>query len=195
MDGKYLPNQRIILSRVAEEFESSEIPVREAIKHLTADGYVVQKPYVGAVVVDIGFEDIMKIYEVRIILEEKAVKLAVKNITPKIVDQLEHKVKSIEKDIKDKDFKSAGDHYKKFYQLFYEPCGNEYLCKTIFGLWDLTYRRPGMLAVNLKRTKTSLEGLKSIIRAIKKSDIKLIEKLMKKQKANAIDGWKQLYKI
>src|SRR5699024_1202085 len=53
LDGIYTSGFRIIIDRIAKEINVSAIPVREAIRHLEADGLIEYEPYKGAVVASI----------------------------------------------------------------------------------------------------------------------------------------------
>ena len=194
LSGKYKPHQRIILSDIANKFSSSEIPVREAIRHLSAEGIVVNTPYVGAVVTSIDLQDIVKLYDIRKVIEGMAVRMAAENVTPKKIDQLEHTIKMIQKKFEEQKYESVGLLYKKFYSIIYSACENEYLYKIIFDLWDLSFRSPGILAGIRTRTQQSIKGLKKIVRALKKSDSELVEKLMIRQKEDALAAWIKFYK-
>lgn len=194
LKGKYKPHERIILSALAKRFNCSEIPVREAIKLLTADGLVINKPYVGAVVKRIDLEDITKLYDIRKLLEVMAVKMAAKNIKNRDIVKLENTISSIELAFKEKKYESVSRLYKNFYSTIYSNCDNDYLYKVIFDLWDLSFRNPGLLSSIPGRDKQSIQGLKAIVRALKKTDIKLAAKLIAKQKENALASWKIIYK-
>jgi DNA-binding GntR family transcriptional regulator len=80
INGKYKPNERIVISDVAREFGASDIPVREAMRHLESDGLIQSKPYVGAIVTNFDLADIRKIYQIRAVLEGLATRQAVDRI-------------------------------------------------------------------------------------------------------------------
>ena len=48
LTGAYGPGYRVVIDAIAEEFEISALPVREAIRRLEAEGLVVYRPNVGA---------------------------------------------------------------------------------------------------------------------------------------------------
>jgi DNA-binding GntR family transcriptional regulator len=48
LSGAYGPGYRVVIDALAEEFEISALPVREAIRRLEAEGLVVYRPNVGA---------------------------------------------------------------------------------------------------------------------------------------------------
>src|SRR5881397_1877240 len=48
LDGTYGPGYRVVIDALAEEFEVSALPVREAIRRLEAEGLVIFRPNAGA---------------------------------------------------------------------------------------------------------------------------------------------------
>ena len=46
--GKYKPNERLIITKIAERFGVSQIPVREALQQLASDGYIIFSAHTGA---------------------------------------------------------------------------------------------------------------------------------------------------
>src|SRR3954465_8238993 len=76
LDGHYSPGQRIVETRVAEEFGVSQAPVREALRELEILRLVVSEPFRGARVRDVSTREIAQAYPVRAALEELAARLA-----------------------------------------------------------------------------------------------------------------------
>lgn len=66
---------------VARLFNVSKIPVREALKRLEAEGLVEFKRNKGAVVTRISEPELAQMFEVRVLLEVQAIRLAVPNMT------------------------------------------------------------------------------------------------------------------
>src|ERR1700730_17057097 len=48
LSGAYSPGYRVVIDGLAEEFQVSALPVREAIRRLEAEGLVVYRPNAGA---------------------------------------------------------------------------------------------------------------------------------------------------
>lgn len=76
LDGTYAPGDRIVESRVARELETSQAPVREAIRELQGFGLVTVKPYCGACVREVGEAEMVEAAEVRSVLEGFAARKA-----------------------------------------------------------------------------------------------------------------------
>lgn len=74
--GQALPQ-----SELASGFGVSIIPVREALKHLEAEGLVTFQPNRGAMVMGLDASDILEYSQIRALLEEQAARDAVANLT------------------------------------------------------------------------------------------------------------------
>jgi GntR family transcriptional regulator, carbon starvation induced regulator len=69
LDGELVPGQRLHANGLAERWEVSPTPLREAFQRLAADGLVDMLPQRGARVADLSVDDATEIYELRLILE------------------------------------------------------------------------------------------------------------------------------
>jgi DNA-binding GntR family transcriptional regulator len=76
LDGTYAPGERLIETRLAREFETSQVPVREALRELEALRFVESEPFRGARVRAVTREEIAEIFPVRSAIEEVAVREA-----------------------------------------------------------------------------------------------------------------------
>ena len=85
--GVLKPGERIMEIKLAEELGVSRTPVREAIRKLELEGYVVMMPRRGTYVADMSIRDINEIFEIRTALESLSNSLAAEHITE---DELEH---------------------------------------------------------------------------------------------------------
>ncbi len=99
------PGDRIVESELAQAFNVSRTPVREALRVLEAEGLLRRIPRKGLFVRGITREDVVEIYSIRIALESLAVSEAVDRITPveisrlaKLVDQMKKYTESKESD-------------------------------------------------------------------------------------------------
>ena len=77
LDGTIPAGSRILARSLAERFQVSIVPVREAIKRLVAEGLLVSSPQRATFAAEIGFEDISGVYDVRQILEVELARRAV----------------------------------------------------------------------------------------------------------------------
>jgi DNA-binding GntR family transcriptional regulator len=88
LDGRYPPGARIVETRVAKEFGTSQAPVREALRDLEALGVVETAPFRGARVRQPSTEELLEAFEVRSILEAHGAVLAMEIMTAEDLDKL-----------------------------------------------------------------------------------------------------------
>lgn len=75
------PGTRLRQEKLAELFRTSRIPVREALRALEYEGLVSSMPRRGFTVTELDADDIEEVYDLRIVLESHAVRLAVPLMT------------------------------------------------------------------------------------------------------------------
>ncbi|MDF5755604.1 GntR family transcriptional regulator [Spongiactinospora sp. TRM90649] len=76
MTGAAPPGTKIITRVVAEAVGISETPVREAIKQLCSEEWLVERPHVGAVVADFTVQNVRELYGIRAALTSLALQLS-----------------------------------------------------------------------------------------------------------------------
>ena len=87
--GQLSPGQKLGQEELARSLGLSREPVRSAILQLAADGLVVVHANRGAVVRSLSVEQIREIYELRILLESRALMLGISSMTPDRLARLE----------------------------------------------------------------------------------------------------------
>lgn len=88
LSGTLPPGTRLRQEKLAGRFGTSRIPVREALRALEYEGLVRSVPYRGFTVTQLDADDIEEVYDLRIVLESHAVRLAVPLITDEDLREL-----------------------------------------------------------------------------------------------------------
>jgi DNA-binding GntR family transcriptional regulator len=89
VSGELPAGSKIDQNAVAEEFGVSRMPVREALRHLDAEGFVTLLSHRGAIVSQLSEDDIVHAYEIRAVLSGLAAKLSVPHFDDETVPALE----------------------------------------------------------------------------------------------------------
>ncbi len=77
--GEIAQGESLSEVKLAEQFETSRTPVREACIHLYKEGFLRSTPNKGYVVTEISLDEIRELYQLRRILEPEAAALAASN--------------------------------------------------------------------------------------------------------------------
>ncbi len=89
LSGAFEPGERLAEERLSAELGVSRVPVREALRHLAAEGLVVLRPRRGAVVFSHTPEEMRDLVEVRATLEGLNARLAARRHDPRQMAELE----------------------------------------------------------------------------------------------------------
>ncbi len=132
--GVLRPDQRLVEQDLAERLRLSRTPLREALHQLEVKGYVVKSPSSGYVVAYHTKDDIKDIFEVREILETRAMQLACTCIKQdqigRATEYLDHEKDSLKS-------ASAMWHWNDlFHDEMYSACGNKLLIFMIQNVRD-----------------------------------------------------------
>lgn len=89
MAGHYAPGEQLKEEHLAADLKVSRTPVRAALKRLTRDGMVVAETNRGVFVAEWTEQDIIEVFELRLLLEPQATALAARRATAEQVAALE----------------------------------------------------------------------------------------------------------
>jgi DNA-binding GntR family transcriptional regulator len=87
--GTITPGTRLRQVDIAQRFGVSTTPVREAFATLAREGLVSQDAHRGAIVFAPSVDELAEIYEIRVILEPAATRIAATKMTPDELEELE----------------------------------------------------------------------------------------------------------
>jgi DNA-binding GntR family transcriptional regulator len=179
--GRYVPGQRLIESDFLSETGFSRGPLREALRHLEADGVVLLEKNRGAVVRRYSRDEIRNLYEVRELLETHAARLAARRVVDD--DRAAASIEGSRRRMRRTLVKDAIAEYTRentrFHVLVAEASGNPWLKRIIETLQLPVDRLAVLQLVTLGASKSSLSEHEEIIDAILAGDAARAEKAMR----------------
>lgn len=89
MNGDFLPGQRLVVRELSERFETSAMPVREALRQFVGDEALFDHPHRGVIVPDATIDVIADVVRVRCMMEGSATEWAASTITSGELDAIE----------------------------------------------------------------------------------------------------------
>jgi len=167
--GVLEPGERLMEIQLAEELGVSRTPIREAIRKLELEGFVVMIPRKGAYVAGVSYKDVKDVFEIRAALEGLAAGLAAEKITDEEIEQME-RVLHYEKEPDNLEEMVQSD--TDFHALLYKASRNEKLIWILGNLREQIQRfRSTSLAVP-GRVKNAIAEHREILEAIARHDVK-----------------------
>ena len=127
LDGTYPPGSRVVESQLAHEFDTSQAPVREALRDLEGMRFIKRQPHVGALVHAVTVEELGQIYPVRAALEELAGRAAAARMTDEILAALDEELQAMYRAAEAGDIHKQLVHDARFHEIIIETSGNQAL--------------------------------------------------------------------
>lgn len=131
VDGTLKPGDRLKELQIADEFGTSQAPVREAIRSLQALGYVEHIPHVGALIKTFSPKEIEEAHQVREALEGHCLILANIEITQLVAELTQH-TDTMHKAMLQGDIKTFSMADNLFHRTIVEFSGNN----SMLDIWD-----------------------------------------------------------
>lgn len=176
ISGQLPPGERLMEVQLAEEMGVSRTPVREAIRRLELEGFVVMIPRKGAYVAGLSVKDIVNIFEIRTSLEQLAVSLAAERMTEDELETLERMIVEMTDTSKDADAETWTELDKRFHHLLYEYSRNERLVQMMENIAEQINRYRVITLSNLEVRQHTVEEHTRIVEAIAERNINEAQK-------------------
>ena len=169
--GLLRPGERLMEIQLAEELGVSRTPVREAIRKLDQEGFVVMMPRRGAYVANMSIRDVNEIFEIRTALESLSNGLAAERITGEELEELQSLLVQIGKYIEEDNMDKIVDTDIEFHELLYRVSRNSRLEGIISNLREQLTRFRTLSMSHPGRLEATLEEHRAIVDAIAKGDV------------------------
>lgn len=170
------PGERLMEMDLADEMGVSRTPVREAIRKLELEGYVVMIPRKGAYVAGLSIKDINEVFEIRGALESLAAGLAAQRATEKEIEEMELNLAMESSHFESSDLLKTIEVDTKFHELIFNASRNSRLLIMVKELREQVQRfRTTTLAVP-GRMKFALDEHREIVEAIANRDVEAAQR-------------------
>ncbi len=182
VNGHLKPGTKLAQKKIAEELLISEIPVREAIKRLQAEGMVTVTPHAGAQVAALNQEEIGEALAIRSVLEGFAARTGVSRATRRDVEKLESILGKMKKCVDEKDDARYGMLNQEFHKTLYALSPYKRLQKMISEIWYGAERSRSVFALVPGRPEASYEEHRQILEALRTGDEEKVEELVRQHR-------------
>ncbi|MCR5757613.1 MAG: GntR family transcriptional regulator [Selenomonas sp.] len=184
-NGVLRPGERVMEIQLAEELGVSRTPVREALRKLELEGYVVMMPRRGTYVASMSIRDINEIFEIRTALESLSNGLAADHITDEELEHLQRLLVIIGGYIKEGNIDKIVETDIEFHDTMYHAARNERLVGVISNLRDQLTRFRTLSMSYPGRLEETLEEHRLIVEAIANGDRKTASKAAERHMENS----------
>lgn len=179
------PGERLMEIQLAEEMGVSRTPVREAIRKLELEGFVVMVPRKGAYVAGISMKDIADVFEIRAAMEGLAAGLAAERITEEELEQLERILVKVGECVNNSDLEKLIEVDTEFHDTLFKASRNERLVQIVSNLREQIQRFRTASLATPGRMQFALQEHKNIVEAVSDRNVELAQSLAREHIENA----------
>ncbi len=157
LDGTYSAGAQLKELTLAREFSVSQAPIREALRELEGSGLVTSERYRGTRVRGADYKEMRESYELRSMMEERAVQLAAP-LAANVLDELDQHVRAMARAVRAADAERYIDEALSFHRRLMEASGN----RTFLSIWDSLHWNV-RARIALRRFAQTGSGLKPLV--------------------------------
>lgn len=177
ISGDLKPGQHLMESELANDLGVSRTRVREALRKLEQEGFVVIIARKGAYVADISLKEIVDVFEIRGALEGLAAELAAERASDEKIEEMERCLVELSAMIEAKDLKRIVEIDSRFHEILYSSSRNERLSQLLSLLREQIHRFRTRTMTHPSRMRVALEEHRRIIEAVAARDGALARRL------------------
>ncbi len=172
--GSIAPGDILSENRLSRELNMSRTPIREALRALSAEGFVEVHNGIGAYVKKLSSKDMEDLFEVRCLLELRAVRTSIYRITDEEIDDLADRFRSELARSRQGGTLKRGEFSEldwTLHSLLVERCTNQYIKTIVADNVSNLRRYQSMSFEALNDVRESVEQHLEILKYLKQRDL------------------------
>lgn len=191
VDGTYGPGYRLVIDQLARELGVSSVPIREAIRRLEAENWVVVERNVGAQVAGLDIERWVEGMTVLALLEGNATALAAPTLRAEDLARARAGNEMMRAALAEFDLGAVTRLNREFHFALYASCPNSTLVELIAQTWDRLEGMRRSLSFYLgRRALDSLEEHERLIELIEEgADERVVEETARSHKLRTAEAY------
>ena len=179
--GELKPGEKLGEVELAERFELSRTPIREAIRQLEVEGLAVRTRYMGASVRQLTPADILALLDIREVLEGLVARMATRSMDRLHLKSLKQHFRRMDVAVKANDVEAYLDSALDFRRELIEVCRSPMISQYVAGIDNLLRLISSRTAQIPGRMPAALEDHARLLDAIERGDPLLAEQLNRKR--------------
>lgn len=193
IDCKLEPNMQIVIKSIAIHMNISEIPIREALKRLISENFVVENNS-NLTVAPITKEDFLDIIELRLGLEKIAIKIAARKMNFQKIEKLRDIITKMKSSFDSADLVTYDKLHMEFHLTICLMCEVAPLNSALKEAFEHHDRYKRYYNLQSWDTYPSFDAHEKIFSALKNKDAINAEKYLLENRIKAADRYKDIVK-
>ncbi|MEO0031723.1 MAG: hypothetical protein RIS94_1481 [Pseudomonadota bacterium] len=170
--GTLAPGMRLGQTELAEQFQASRVPVREALKLLSSEGIIEHDPNRGFFVARLSRDEAEQLFTLRHLIEDELMR-TIEWPTEDQLAELERRAERLEELLDVGDRTSWWDEHRQFHTMIFDLSPKKTIMREAMRLWMLTDRFRALLPLPRRPSEErKVVNKHSLIEALRQRDRK-----------------------
>jgi DNA-binding GntR family transcriptional regulator len=140
LQGELPPGDRVVVQPLADAFGVSQIPIREALRQLQAEGLVINEPQRGVTVAPMSAQDLLDLYDFRRLIEPEITVRALELARPGRDGELRQALSRLYETIDDPGSDQYMQEHSAFHWALIAPAASPVMRRVVELLWQMSER-------------------------------------------------------
>lgn len=168
--GALAPGMRLGQNELAEQFDASRVPVREALKLLNSEGLVDHDPNRGFFVARLSSDEARQLFCMRHLIEDELLS-SLPWPDKKQLDELAHRANELEQLLDKGDRSGWWQAHREFHHMIFNLSPQKIIVREAMRLWILTDRFRALLPLPRRPSnERKVVNKHSLVEALRKRD-------------------------
>lgn len=185
--GTFQPGLQLRQMELAERFESSRVPLREALKLLCAEGIIRHDPNRGFFVAPLSLDEARQLFRIRHLLEAELLG-TVNWPTERELAGLRRKLNALESSLRKQDRSGWLNNHRQFYESIFNLSDQKVLVAEVLRLIRLTDRYRALAAEVLPAAERKATQEKNLLDALTRRDRRRLLRLFEVDRTRIEEG-------
>lgn len=186
----FAPGERLWISSMAKRLEISASPIREALKRLISEKFVVEKGN-GLYVESLSAQEFLSMLDVRLELE----KICIRRVSDCILDSEIHRLndglKKMKQAIEREDWEAYYIYHRDFHNECFSFCNVPFLVRALMDAWDHHERGIKFFHLTPWREKPDFVAHEKLFKAIASHNADEADKLLEQNRKRAFGLYRE----
>jgi DNA-binding GntR family transcriptional regulator len=178
LSGRLPPGSRLEETELAERFECSRTPIREALRQLASEALITMRPRQPAMVAALSARKLLEMFQVMAELEGLCARLAARRATPQQIAALRETQVELRGALDADHVERFYEINRRFHELVYEASQNEFLADQTRSLRNRVSIYRKMVTQKVRRRLDTVDEHEQVIAAIERGDSDTASKAM-----------------
>lgn len=180
--GELAPGTRLSQTQLAERFEASRVPIREALKLLSSESIVVHDPNRGFFVAGVSWDEATQLFALRNLVEGVLLP-TIRWPTPAEITNLEKHAQELEKLLNAGKRNMWWQAHRSFHSKIFDLSPRKKFVSEAIRLWTLTDRYRGLLPMPVRQVEEQVNVRQhELVEALREQDLERLIQIRLKRR-------------